>query len=375
MPSNDNIIHIAIEFSTSVWLVGTRLPGAAKSRMHRIDAGDSKALLTLVGDLRARRVNGLDQVAQLVCCFEAGRDGFWLHRLLTANGVLTYVVEPTSILVNRRARRAKTDRLDAEGLLRVLAAYVGGDHQVCSMVRVPTPEEEDAKRPHREREQLVQDRTRFENRILALLATQGIRQRPSLRTWERDLNALRSGDGRAMPPHLLAELHRLRRRLVLTMELIREADAERTATLAAAPDEAASQKVTILQRIRGIGENFAAVLVREVLYRPFSNRKQLASYVGLTPTPYQSGTMDRDRRIGRSGNPRARTTMVQLAWLWLRYQPGSALAAWFRTRVGTLQGRTRRIAIVAMARKLLIALWRYTETGQIPDGVAVRARA
>lgn len=375
MPSNENIIHIAIELSTSVWLVGTRLPGAAKSRMHRIDAGDSKALLTLVGDLRARRVNGLDQVAQLVCCFEAGRDGFWLHRLLTANGVLTYVVEPTSILVNRRARRAKTDRLDAEGLLRVLAAYVGGDHQVCSMVRVPTPEEEDAKRPHREREQLVQDRTRFENRILALLATQGIRQRPSLRTWERDLNALRSGDGRAMPPHLLAELHRLRRRLVLTMELIREADAERTATLAAAPDEAASQKVTILQRIRGIGENFAAVLVREVLYRPFSNRKQLASYVGLTPTPYQSGTMDRDRRIGRSGNPRARTTMVQLAWLWLRYQPGSALAAWFRTRVGTLQGRTRRIAIVAMARKLLIALWRYTETGQIPDGVAVRAEA
>ena len=372
---NENTIYIAIELSTSVWLVGTRLPGAAKSRMHRIGSGDTAALLALVGDLRMRSSNRTDQAADLVCCFEAGRDGFWLHRLLTANGVPTYVVEPTSILVNRRARRAKTDRLDAEGLLRVLAAYVGGDHQVCSMVRVPTPEQEDAKRPHREREHLVQERTRFENRILALLATQGIRERPSLRTWERDLNALRTGDGRVMPQNLLAELHRLRRRLVLTMELIREIDAERATAMAVAPDEAASQKVTALQRIRGIGENFAAVLVREVLYRSFSSRKQLASYVGLAPTPYQSGTMDRDRRIARSGNPRARTTMVQLAWLWLRYQPDSALAAWFRTRVGTLQGRTRRIAIVAMARKLLIALWRYAETGQVPDGVAVRAAA
>ena len=375
MPSNENTVTIAIELSTSVWLVGTRLPGAAKSRMHRLNAGDTTALLTLIGELRARPVKATGQVPDLACCFEAGRDGFWLYRLLSGHGVPTYVVEPTSILVNRRARRAKTDRLDAEGLLRVLAAYVGGDRQICSMVRVPTPEEEDAKRPHREREHLVQERTRFENRILALLATQGIRERPSLRTWERDLNALQTGDGRALPPHLLVELDRLRRRLVLTMELIREVDAERAMALTAAPDEAASQKVTALQRIRGIGKNFAAVLVREVLYRPFTSRKQLASYVGLTPMPYQSGTMDRDRRIGRAGNPRARKTMVQLAWLWLRYQPESALAAWFRTRVGTLQGRTRRIAIVAMARKLLIALWRYVETGQVPDGVVIHVAA
>ena len=342
---------------------------------HRIVAGDTAALLTLISELRARPVKATGQVPDLACCFEAGRDGFWLHRLLAGHGVATYVVEPTSILVNRRARRAKTDRLDAEGLLRALAAYVGGDRHICSMVRVPTPEEEDAKRPHRAREHLVQGRTRFENRILALLETQGIRERPSLRSWEHDLNTLRTGDGRPLPPHLLAELDRLRRRLALTMELIREVDAERATALTAAPNEAASRKVMALQRIRGIGENFAAVLVREVLYRPFSSRKQLASYVGLTPMPYQSGTMDRDRRIGRAGNPRARKTMVQLAWLWLRYQPESALAAWFRTRVGTLQGRSRRIAIVAMARKLLIALWRYVETGQVPDGVVVRAAA
>jgi len=157
------------------------------------------------------------------------------------------------------------------------------------------------------------------------------------------------------------------------MELIRELDAEREETLEATADEPACQKIAVLRRIRGVGENFSAVLVREVLYRPFANRKQLASYVGLTPTPFQSGSIDRDRRIGRAGNPRARTTLVQLAWLWLRYQPGSALAAWFRGRVGTLAGRTRRIAIVAMARKLLIALWRYVETGQVPDGVVLNA--
>jgi transposase len=174
---------------------------------------------------------------------------------------------------------------------------------------------------------------------------------------------------------LRAELDRLRRRLVLALELIREMEAERAAALAATADDAMVQKIMALQRIRGIGANFSAVLVREVLYRPFTNRRQLASYVGIAPMPYQSGGMDRDRSISRAGNPRARTTLIQLAWLWLRYQPGSALAAWFRERVGTLQGRTRRIAIAAMARKLLIALWRYVETGTMPEGVEIRAQA
>jgi transposase len=260
-------------------------------------------------------------------------------------------------------------------MLRVLAAWLDGDHQDCSMVRVPTPQEEDAKRPHREREHLVQEKLRIESRILALLFTQGIRGRPSLRSWERDVAELRTADGRTLLPSLLAELDRLRHRLVLVMDLIREMEAERGAALAAAAaDDAAVQKIASLQRIRGIGPNFAAVLVREVLYRSFANRRQLASYVGIAPMPYQSGGMDRDRRIGRAGNPRARTTLIQLAWLWLRYQPGSALAEWFRQRVGTLQGRTRRIAIVAMARKLLIALWRYVDSGVAPDGVEIAAR-
>jgi transposase len=372
MPSENRVL-IAIELSVSSWFVAVRLPGSEKSRLHRVEGGDTTALLALIRDLRSRAETKLRHAADVACCFEAGRDGFWLHRLLTAHGASAYVLEPTSILVNRRARRAKTDRLDAEGMLRVLAAWLGGDRQVCSIVSVPTPEDEDAKRPHREREHLVQERQRLENRMEALLFTQGIRGRPSLRSWERDIAKLRTGDGRALPCLMQAELNRLRRRLVLILELIHEMEAERAKALAAKGDDAMTRKIADLQRIRGIGANFSTVLAREVLYRSFANRRQLASYVGIAPMPYQSGGMDRDRSISRAGNPRARTTLIQLAWLWLRYQPGSALSDWFRGRVGTLQGRTRRIAIVAMARKLLIALWRYVETGVLPDGVELRA--
>jgi transposase len=372
--TSKHTVYISIELSVSTWLVAARLPGIEKSRLHRLEGGNSTALLKAIADLRSQASAKLDNNIEVVCCFEAGRDGFWLHRLLTAHGIAAYVLEPTSILVNRRARRAKTDRLDAEGMLRVLVAWVGGDRQVCSMVRVPTATEEDAKRPHREREHLVQDRLRIENRIEALLFTQGIRGRPSLRSWERDVEKLRTGDGRALPPLLRAELERLRRRLVLVRELIHELETDRAKALEEAEViDPMVDKLTALQRIRGIGDNFAAVLVREVFYRSFDNRRQLASYVGITPMPYQSGGMDRDRSISRAGNPRARTTMIQLAWLWLRYQPESVLASWFRQRVGALQGRTRRIAIVALARKLLIALWRYVETGVVPVGIAIRA--
>ena len=365
-------MYLALELSRSSWLAAARLPGGEKVAMHRMAAGDTPSLLAFIARQRARAEARLGAPIRVASCFEAGPDGFWLHRVLLANGVCNHVVEPTSILVSRRARRAKTDRLDAQGLLRVLAAYDRGDRQVCSVLRVPTPEEEDAKRPHREREHLVQERVRIENRIEALLLTQGIRKRPSLRRWEAELAELRTADGRALPPHLRAELDRLKRRLALTMELIREIEAERAAA-SAAPADAASAKIAALSRVRGVGDTFAAVLTREVFYRQFDNRRQLASYVGIAPMPHQSGTMDRDRRIGRAGNPRARKTLIQLAWLWLRYQPGSALAAWFRDRVGVLAGRTRRIAIVAMARKLLIALWRYVETGLVPEGVELKA--
>jgi transposase len=366
-------ILIAIELSKASWPIAAQMPGCAMPDLHRITGGDATGFLALLSTLRRRGAVRQGEPVDIVCCFEAGRDGFWLHRLLTRQGIETHVLEPTSTLVDRRARRAKTDRLDAQGMLRVLAAHLRGDRGMCSTVRVPTPEEEDAKRMHREREHLVAERGRLENRIEALPFTQGVRERPSLRSWERDLDALRTGDGRALPPHLRAELNRLRRRLALTPELIREIEAERDAAVAAATPDATCAKIVALQRIRGIGPNFAAVLAREVFYRSFDNRRGLASYVGIAPMPYGSGGMDRDRRISRAGNPRARTTMIQLAPLWLRYQPAGGLACWFRQRVGDLAGRTRRIAIVAMARKLPIALWRYVETGVVPPGAEIAA--
>jgi transposase len=369
----ENTLYVAIELSASAWLAAARLPGVDKVSLHRMDAGDTTALLAFIAKHRARAEERLGAAVEVVSCFEAGRDGFWLHRWLLANGVNNRVVEPTSILVSRRARRAKTDRLDAQGLLRVIAAHHRGDHQICSIVRAPSPEQEDAKRPHREREHLVRERIRIENRLEALLVTQGVRKRPSLRSWASDLAKLRTGDGRELPPHLCAELDRLKRRLTLTLELIRELDAERTAVADADASDIDARKIAALSRIRGVGDNFAAVLTREVFYRRFDNRRQLASYVGIAPMPHQSGAMDRDRRIGRAGNPRARTSLIQLSWLWLRYQPKSELAAWFRDRVGALAGRTRRIAIVAMARKLLVALWRYVETGVVPTGMEFKA--
>jgi transposase len=338
-----------------------------------MSAGATQELLAVVSDLRgkaAARIGGAEAI--VASCFEAGRDGFWLHRLLTAHGVVNHVVEPASILVSRIARRAKTDRLDAQGLLRVLTATFAGDREVCRIVRVPSVAEEDGKRPHRERENLVQERVRIENRIAALLATQGVPKRPSLRNWAAELGALRTADGRQLPPLLKAELDRLRRRLLLTLDMIREVEAERDRAIET-DNNSINETVRTLCQLRGVGDNFAAVLAKEVFYRTFDNRRQIAAYLGLAPTPFQSGGMDRDRRINRAGNGRARKTMVQLAWLWLRYQPNSGLAQWFRERVGILQGRTRRIAIIAMARKLLIAIWRFVTFGVVPEGAVVAA--
>ena len=379
MPSENRVL-IAIELSVSSWFVAVRLPGSEKSRLHRVEGGDTTALLALISDLRSRAETKLRQAVDVACCFEAGRDGFWLHRLLTAHGAIAYVLEPTSILVNRRARRAKTDRLDAEGMLRVLAAWLGGDRQVCSIVSVPTPEDEDAKRPHREREHLVQERQRLENRMEALLFTQGIRGRPSLRSWERDIVKLRTGDGRELPCLMQAELNRLRRRLVLILELIHEMEAERAKALAAKVDDAMTRKIADLQRIRGIGANFSSVLVREVLYRSFANRRQLASYVGIAPMPYQSGGMDRDRSISRAGNPRARTMLhpARLAVAALSaWQRAFQLVPWPRRNAARAHAPDRHRCngkkafdrALALCRDRRVARWRRDQSDGRSDGL------
>ena len=370
-------VFVSIELSTSTWVIAMDAQGvASKAAIHRKAAGDLKGLLALIERQRARLARRTSEPVCVVSCYEAGYDGFWLDRALRARGIANHVLDPASILVSRRAWRVKTDRLDAEGLLRVLMAYWRGDRKICSVVRVPSVAQEDAKRPHRERQRLVKERVGHVNRIKGLLATQGVGPvQPLRRDWEEEIAGLRGGDGRPLSPHLLAELRRETRRLRLVQAMIADLEAERDAVLEAeAPASSDEAKIVQLAALRGIAAEGATGLVREVYHRAFDNRRQVGAYVGLTSCPYDSGRMHREQGLSRAGNPRARSLLIQLAWLWLRYQPDSELSKWFRERVGARKGRPRRSAIVALARKLAIALWRYLETGLVPEGAALKGR-
>jgi transposase len=314
---------------------------------------------------------------EIISCYEAGYDGFWLHRLLEAHGIRNYVIDPASLQVDRRARRAKTDRVDVERLLRSLMAYLRGEPKVWSVVRVPSVVEEDDRRLHRERDRLINERIQHGNRIKGLLAIHGIYEyQPLRRDRMQQLERLRTADGRLLPPRLMAEILRELQRLELVIGMIKTIETERDA-IASAKTEAehtSAKKIQDLAKIKCIGPEFANSLVGEVFYRSFDNRKQLASYVGLTPAHFQSGAMSRDQGISKAGNAKARTVMIELAWLWLRHQPDSPLSIWFRDRVGKLKGRIRRITIVAVARRLLIALWRYLKTGLVPEGAILKVK-
>jgi transposase len=360
-------IYVALELSKSRWLVGFHTPLADKVSRYSVDGGDSGALLDRIGRVREQAERRLERPVRVVCCYEAGYDGFWLHRLLRANGIENRVMDPASLPVNRRARRAKTDRIDLAALLRALMAWHRGERQVCRMVRVPSPEQEDRRR--RSRERLVKERVQHIARIKGLLMTQGIRDfQPTRRDWADRLERLRTGDGRELPPALRAEVERECRRLWQVNEMIgavaRERDAARVA------DE--RDRIEMLTRLVGVGEVSAGVLADEVFHRDFANRREVAGYVGLGSSPYNSGAVQRDQGISRAGNPRARRVAIELAWFWLRYQPESRLSRWFHERVGTTRGRFKRIMIVALARKLIVALWRYLTTGLIPEGALAR---
>lgn len=362
-------IYVALELSKSRWLVGFHTPLADKVSRYSVDGGDSGALLDRIGRVREQAERRLERPVRVVCCYEAGYDGFWLHRLLRANGIENQVMDPASLPVNRRARRAKTDRIDLAALLRALMAWHRGERQVCRMVRVPSPEQEDRRRRSRERERLVKERVQHIARIKGLLMTQGIRDfQPTRRDWADRLERLRTGDGRELPPALRAEVERECRRLWQVNEMIgavaRERDAARVA------DEC--DRIEMLTRLVGVGEVSAGVLADEVFHRDFANRREVAGYVGLGSSPYNSGAVQRDQGISRAGNPRARRVAIELAWFWLRYQPESRLSRWFHERVGTTRGRFKRIMIVALARKLIVALWRYLTTGLIPEGALAR---
>jgi len=366
---------LAIELSKKSWIVAVNTPLSDKISRHTLKPSDGKELLDLCERIRTRVAKETTKRVEMVSCYEAGYDGFWLHRLLQAHDIRNHVIDPASLQVDRRARRAKTDRVDAERLLRSLMAYLRGEPKVWSVVRVPSVAEEDDRRLHRERGRLINERIQHVNRIKGLLAIHGIYDyQPLRRDRIQRLEQLHTADGRTLPPRLEAEILRELQRLEIVIGMIKTIEAERDAIASAntETERGSVKKIQHLAKIKSIGPEFATTLVGEVFYRSFDNRKQLASYVGLTPAHFQSGAMSRDQGISKAGNAKARTVMIELAWLWLRHQPDSDLSVWFRDRVGKLKGRIRRITIVAVARKLLITLWRYLETGLVPKGAALK---
>jgi transposase len=368
-------LFAALELGKSRWLVTVDAPGSDKLSRHAVAGGDGAALLDLLARLRTTAERRTGRPVEVLVIREAGLDGFWLHRLLERNGISSHVVDPASIAVNRRHRRAKTDTIDGEMLLRSLMPWARGERRVCSMVRPPSPEEEDRRRLTRERATLLKERIQHTNRIKGLLHGRGIIDYDPLREDRlARLDALETGDGRPLPERLKAEIRRELERVELVASQIAAVERERDA-LIEAPSEAAGPgtPAAARARLKGIGGELGALLWLEALFRRFDNRRQIAAYAGLAPSPWQSGGTEREQGISKSGNRRLRHAMVELAWFWLRHQPDSALSAWFRERVGPGRGRVRRIAIVALARKLLVALWRYTTQGVVPQGAAFKA--
>jgi transposase len=295
--------------------------------------------------------------------------------LLTDQGVINHEIDPSSIEVSRRARRAKTDRIDLEKLMRTFLAHLRGEPHACSIVHVPSVEDEDRKRRNRERDRLKQERTAHSNRIKGLLHAQGIRDaQPMMRGFIAGLDRVHTGDGRPLPLKLKEEIVREHTRLLLVDQQLKELQASSMAEVKAAAEVPGSAEAKIEQLIEldGLGPVGSQGLVNEVFYRSFANRRQVGACFGLTGTPFNSGNSERDQGISKAGNRRARALALELAWLWLRHQPDSELSRWFRTRVGDQKGRVRRIAAVALARKLMVALWRYLTTGVVPVGATLR---
>jgi len=365
-------VFVAFELSKSKWKLGVIMPGLQKMSRYTVEGGDLAGLAQLFAAVRAKAERGGKPV-RIMSCYEAGFDGHWLHRWLTDQGVINHEIDPSSIAVNRRARRAKTDRIDLDLLMRAFLAHLRGEPRACSVVHVPTAEDEDRKRRTRERERLIKERTAHTNRIKGLLHAQGIRDAMPLKPgFLSKLDRLCTGDGRPLPARLKDEIRREHERLSLICQQIKAIEAEHQAAHRAPVPGSVEAKIVQLAELKGIGPVFAQVLGNEVFYRRFANRRQLGSYLGLTGTPFDSGNSRREQGISKAGNSRARATAIELAWLWLRHQPDSELSRWFRERVGELKGRMRRIAVVALARKLTVALWRYLETGLIPTGAVLR---
>jgi transposase len=360
-----------VELSLRTWLVGGIVPGIHRDALKKL-AADENALLRLVNRWRDEAVKAGHKITRIVVTYEAGRDGFWLARWLSKHGIETYVIHPTSVAVSREHRRAKSDRLDIGQLKRSSLGWLRGEEEHCTMVAIPTLEEEDAKRPNREREHLVGRCTSITNRLKATFVRLGIRGlNPALRKAPERVAALRTPEGEPIPSNTLAELRRDMEHLRFLKDHIKQIESAREKELKQAPKKCANAKVLHLQRIRSIGVETADMLVHEVFSRELRDQRAAARYAGLTGAPDESGARRREKGLSKAGNARVRRGMVQLAWRFLTHQKRSALAQWFGARVAA--GKRRKTMIVALARKLLIALWQFVTTGVVPYGVVLRS--
>lgn len=368
-------VFVSLELSRSTWLITALVaPVSAKMSRHQVRGGDVPELLRRFADLQSAVRQRAGVTVPVVMIQEAGLDGFWIHRALVAAGIESHVVDPASIAVSRRHRRAKTDRIDGEALVRTLMAWRRGEPRVCAMVHVPTPEEEDRRRVCRELKSLIGERIRHVNRVKGVLFAQGIGDYEPRNRDRRDrLEELRTGDGRPLPHHLKAlvlrelDIIELLNRQIETVKSERDALLAEMQTIGSTPTP-----VRMLLGLKGIGPGFAGALWSEGLFRNFQNRRQVAAYAGLAPTPWKSGTINHEQGVSKAGNPRLRAIAVEMAWLWLRHQPGSALARWFHNRVRRLGSRAKKVTIVALARKLLVALWKYVTSGVVIEGAAMK---
>ena len=365
-------IVAVVEMSQSSWLVAGIVPGVARHPLKKL-APDPAALLALLRRWQDEATKAGCGITRIAVAYEAGRDGFWLARWLRARSIEAQVIHPTSVAVSREHRRAKTDRLDTGLLKRAFLGWLRGEPDHCSMAAIPTLEAEDAKRPNREHQTLVGERTRIVNRMKGSLARLGVRGfKPTLRGAAERLVALRTPEDEPLPPNTLAELRRDMARLCVVKEQIKEIEAARLVRLAAMPDTGPHAMVRLLARVIGLGLETADMLVHEILARDLRDRRAVARFAGLTGAPDESGKRRRDKGLAKAGSARVRRGMIQLAWRFLLFQRDSALAQWYRARTADARGGTRKTMIVALARKLLIALWRMVTTGEAPEGVALR---
>ncbi len=363
---------VVVEMSEASWLVAGLVPGVDRQPLKKLEP-DPSALLRLLERWQAEAEKTGRTIGRVTLAYEAGRDGFWLARWLQARGIEVYVIHSTSVAVSREHRRAKTDRLDTAMLMRVFLGWLRGERGHCGMVAIPTLEAEDAKRPSRERESLVGEQTRIANRMKSALARLGIRGfKPKLRRAPQRLATLRTPEDLPIPPNTLDELRRDMARLAVVREQIEEIEQARLERLEQAPDEGVNAMVRLLARIVGVGIETADMLVREVLSRNLRDRRAVARYAGLTGSPDESGSKRREKGLAKSGNARVRRGLIQLAWRFLMFQKGSALAQWYRARTEGAKGARKTTMIVALARKLLIELWRLVTTGAMPEGVVLR---